>query len=274
MISERVSGSKPTNLLPAVERIDSLPQKEAHCLFYYTITPFLIILFNHSFLSFYFYPPLPYPIFLPPIFTPDSESDLKLKDSLIQSHKPYCIWFSTFSPSSFLSLHFPSNAVCREKIVAALRAFSLLPLRAIPTLNVSSLSTSSSSSAPQFEIDSLLPSLESLRASLRVSAAAWKPLLTLVLCGWTVASDEATNPRLWKRLCIKIHCQFCRRSLGLWDYQPMFAADDVGFVQTVTNNGNRNLAVVQQDSASSENGTYDLKKDDAEKIVAIVASGK
>ena len=54
----------------------------------------------------------------------------------------------------------------------------------------------------------------------------------------------------------------------------MFATEDnSGGIPMATTNGDGTMAVGPRDLASPKNG-YDLKKDDAEKIVAIVASGK
>ena len=61
--------------------------------------------------------------------------------------------------------------------------------------------------------------------SLTVDSDAWKPLLVLALCGWTLTTDKSSNERMWNRLCIKIGCKFCRRTLGLWSFKQMFPED-------------------------------------------------
>jgi len=191
----------------------------------------------------------------------NKENDAKLKLALVQSHKSYCIWSSTSSPTTFYTLQFASHDVCRESFLVAIRAFSHLPKCAIPSLDLSSLVT------PPFEAEtsSLLSSLEPEREKLAVAVEAWKPLLTLVLCGWTLATDKTTRWRLWRRLCIKIDCRFCRRSLGLWQYKPAFPSE----APVVNRGGSQaNGNVLQHDAADRKT---ESKQEDREKVVAIVS---
>jgi len=197
-------------------------------------------------------------------------NDAKLKLALVQSHKSYCIWSSTSSPASFYTLQFASHDECRESFLVAIRAFSHLPKCAIPGLDLSSLLS------PPFEAEtsSLLSSLEPEREKLAVTAEAWKPLLTLVLCGWTLATDKTTRWRLWRRLCIKIDCRFCRRSLGLWQYRPAFS----GEAPVISREGSRaNGNVLQHEADDQQTGTDSMKnrqeanQEERENIVAIVS---
>ena len=116
-----------------------------------------------------------------------------------------------------------------------------------------------------------VPAMEAERRSLRLGVDAWKPLLTLALCGWTLASDKNANERLWNRLCIKIRCQSCRRCLGLWDYRALFPAAEeeaeTGKAPVVAAAGKK-LPSPTQDAQEVR------RKEKEEKIVAIVTEGK
>lgn len=149
-----------------------------------------------------------------------SASDAKLENSLKLGHKSYCIWATTTSPERFLSLNFASNQECLEYVLRSLKAIIQLPLPVIPTID---LRRFPDFAAHEDVFATLAPHVHSCDHSSRDDAL--HALFILAICGWSLETDPRSNAMLWNRRCIKIHCEFCCRSLGLWDYKPLHPSE-------------------------------------------------
>jgi len=75
----------------------------------------------------------------------NSASDAVVLSKLQRGHKPYCLWASTSSPRPFYTLHFSSRQDCHSKILARIKSYISLPSAALPTLDLSNVVSSSTS---------------------------------------------------------------------------------------------------------------------------------
>lgn len=130
------------------------------------------------------------------------ESYYKLKTNLVASHEKLCTWSSNPSPESFMLVPYHNKEELNKAVHKSLQSL-IQAQSSLPTVTHTSF-------VEQLENEEVLTTMsECIQPQLEVAGTSLNQnICLLAITGWSYSSEHINI----------LHCNYCRRRIGLWNY--------------------------------------------------------